>query len=249
MLKCGSPRNSFFSATRRSASSTFGCMKPEKSDSGVSLSIGGSVGLRRLDRLVGWLSSLVLQPRPAPQEVFLFSLPSTPSSHPVLRMQERARLDALLAARPVVVLHVFAHPGEDLRRHRHAVDRVAAVQPARRLVGAHRDLDRQRALAVHPPEDEHARLGRGHVQVVALELVLVQHELEAGVQPLRDAVGLAQQPGRAARVGEHAVRLPDRVGPAALRLARRCITTAMSKDGFSTPELYALCYDFPRENP
>jgi hypothetical protein len=30
--------------------------------------------------------------------------------------------------------------------------------------------------------------------------------------------------------------------------ARRCINNAIGKDGFSTPELYALCFYFPRQN-
>ena len=74
MLKCGS-ENSFLSATRRSASPTFGCMKPENSDSWVSLSTGGSV--RRLVFSfpffdAGFSSLLALQARPAAEKIFLF---------------------------------------------------------------------------------------------------------------------------------------------------------------------------------
>ena len=43
-------------------------------------------------------------------------------------MQERARLDALLEFRPVVLLDVVADPRIDLRRHRHAVDGVKMPQ-------------------------------------------------------------------------------------------------------------------------
>src|SRR6185503_20942019 len=70
------------------------------------------------------------------------TLPSSPRSYPILRMGEGARLDALLRLGTIVLLHVVADPGEDLRRHRHVVDRVTAVEPAPGFFGARRDIER-----------------------------------------------------------------------------------------------------------
>ena len=76
----------------------------------------------------------------------------------------------------------------------------------------------QRFLALHAPENEHARIRRGQVQVVALGFVAMQLHLEARMQPLRDAIALEEKPLRAAVVAaNHTVRLPDDVCPAALR--------------------------------
>src|SRR5256885_12770417 len=101
--------------------------------------------------------------RPAPRASCATSgkerLPFLPPSDAILGMEERARLDALLERlRPVVLLHPLAHPREDLARHLDAVDRVAAVHPASGLFRAHRDMHGQRFLALHAPENEHARI-------------------------------------------------------------------------------------------
>src|SRR5437868_15074871 len=70
-------------------------------------------------------------------------------SDAVLGMLERARLDALLRLRPVVLLHVVADPGVDLRRHRDAVDRMPAIEPATGLVEASGHMQRQSFLIAH----------------------------------------------------------------------------------------------------
>src|SRR4051812_35612847 len=100
----------------------------------------------------------------------LLSLPSDP----IFRMHERARLDALLRLRAVVLLHVIAHPRVDFGRHLDAVDEMSAIEPAPGFFGAHRDLHRQPLLALHAPEDEHAWLEPNHVQVVTLGFVAMQ---------------------------------------------------------------------------
>src|SRR5262249_6991632 len=139
-----------------------------------------------------------LQPRPAREEWLLFvrlHFTRLLASHlyAILRMQERARLDALLRLGAVILLDVVAHPPVNLRRHRHAVDRVAAGEPTARLVAAHGHLERQPILAFHAPEHEHARIGRHHVLVVALDLIAMQLELESRVQPLHDSIVLHEQ--------------------------------------------------------
>src|SRR5687767_13421429 len=100
-------------------------MKPEKSDSGVRFSTGGrsGAGISSFFSTTGSGFSFLSRDQRARNASF-----SSAILHTVLRMLERARLDALLGLRAVVVLHVFAYPGEDLRRHRHAVDRVTAVK-------------------------------------------------------------------------------------------------------------------------
>src|SRR3954462_13711311 len=108
-------------------------------------------------------------------------------------MLERARLDALLRLGAVVMLHVVADPGEDLRRHADAVDRVAAVEPAPRLLRAHGDLERQAAVFIHAPKDEHARRGPRYVEVITFGLIAVELQREPRMQPLREA-RLLEQP-------------------------------------------------------
>src|SRR5581483_2379544 len=130
-----------------------------------------------------------LQPRPAREKRFLFVALhfrrlfaplhfTLIASHlyAILRMLEGARLDAFPRLRPIVLLDVFADPGVNLGRHGHAVDRMAGVEPARRLVAADRHFHRQRVVAFHAPEHEDARIGGDHVLVVALDLVAMQLE-------------------------------------------------------------------------
>ena len=245
MLKCGSA-NSFFSAARRSASSTFGCMKPEKSDSGVSLSTGGSSGGRPAASLSAGPALLLrrcscsrFSARPAAEEVFLLLR----HQRPVLRMDERARLDALLRLGPVVVLHVVADPGEDLRRHRHAVDRVAAVQPAPASseltvtssgsAALARPCARARTRAA-PPTTRSGSSPRARRWCST--------SLKPGMQPLLHLA--AGRPAGAARRSScpRARRSAPRRGrPSGSATTRRCITTATFARFLAHMNGYFLC--------
>src|ERR1043166_7112818 len=153
-------------------------------------------------------------------------------------MPERARLDALLRHRPVVLLDVLADPGEDLRRHADAVHGMAAVEPAPRLLRAHGDVERQAdaghgmaagepaprllrahgdverqaAIVVHAPEDEYARRRSRDVEVIALGFVAMELQREPGMQPLREARLVEELPRRAAFLArEHAPGFPHAV--------------------------------------
>src|SRR3954468_6315024 len=173
-------------------------------------------------------------------------LPFLPTSDPILRMQERARLDALLEGRAVVFLYVVADPGIDLRRHWYAIHRMTAVQPACRLVRARGDLHRKRLIAFHAPQHEQAWIGCGHVHVVTLGFIAMQLELEARMQPVADAVMLDEQHFCAARMPRnHAMRLPDHIGPLALCRPALHHHSEGKLRLFHSPALYRVCYDFP----
>src|SRR5688500_16844389 len=132
-------------------------------------------------------------------------------------MTKRLRALLLLRLGLVVALDVAAHPGPQLARHRHLVDALARVHPAPGLGVAHGEKLRHRALLVHAPQDEHARLLGRHVHVVAVGLVAAQLDLHAGIQPLRGRP-FGHDHARAAFavvVGQHADRLPGLALPAA----------------------------------
>src|SRR4029078_12093912 len=96
---------------------------------------------------------------------------------------------------------------------------MPAVEPAPAFLGAHRDLDGHPLLAVDPPQDEHLRALRRYVQVVALALIAMEHELVPGMKPLLHA-GLVDQKPRRAGFGKalhHADRFPGVIGPATLQ--------------------------------
>src|SRR6188474_969287 len=165
-LKWGSLK-SFCSAARRSAGSTFGCMYPLKSDSGVSSSIGGKTGSgfsasstgataagaarascffcdqRARNGCVVGLSSSVIR--------------SIDAAHAALVFVARVAL-RLFGLRLVVLLGKSAYPRQEFNRQRHAVHFFVAVHPARALVIADRHPLGPRDLVVHAPQHEHFRL-------------------------------------------------------------------------------------------
>ena len=129
---------------------------------------------------------------------------------------------------------------------------MAAVEPARRLVGAHRDLERQRRRsAFHAPEHEHARLlGRTRScssprpRPCAAPARIPDAATAAIFALVHAADRRSRRRGRAARRAAPRHRSAQR-----LCAPRRCITTAIEMRGFSTAELYAvICYDFSGKN-